>query len=299
MKSQSQYYKISQLEGLTKVPRRTIHFYIENGLLHPPVRTGKTMAYYDDTHIWKLLFIKKAKSRGLPLIAIRHMMERAEDGRALVHRPVGLRLPKQAKTHQPKKKAGKVTRERIIEEGSQLFQAKGFKETRVNDIIGRLNIGKGSFYSYFSNKKELFLECVPLIFKRFFSKGWEKIREEKDPHRRLIVRAEVTIPVIDKFFSIIQLCQEALKEQDPKIRTLGEQIYHSIYSPLEEDITAGIQQGIFRKVNPRLYSLLLIGTMEGINSILIMNPDISARSATDGLLDVLTRGLIIDKKNSK
>ncbi|MCU0577114.1 MAG: TetR/AcrR family transcriptional regulator, partial [Desulfobacterota bacterium] len=150
-------------------------------------------------------------------------------------------------------------------------------------------------YSYFSNKKELFLECVPLIFERFFSKGWDRIREETDPYRRLVVRAEVTIPVIDKFFSIMQLCQEALREDDPKIRKLGEQIYISIYSPIEEDIINGIQQGIFRAVNPRLYSLLLVSTMDGMKSILTMNPDISNQSAKEALLDVLTRGLILKK----
>jgi len=258
------------------------------------------MAYYDDAHYQKLLFIKKAKKQGLPLIAIHKMIESREaHGSGFGPRLKGLEHPKVVKTHQPRKKAGKATRERIIAEGSLFFQEKGFKETKVNDIIGRLNIGKGSFYAYFSNKKELFLECVPLIFERFFSKGWEKIREENDPYNRLILRAEITLPVIDKFFIIMQLCQQAMKEEDPKIRKLGKQIYYSIHRPLEEDIETGIQMGIFRPVNPRLYSLLLISTMEGINSILSMNPDISLESAKEALLDVLTRGLIINKGHLK
>lgn len=293
MKKDPKYYKISQLEQLTKTPRRTIHFYVENGLLHAPLKTGKTMAYYDDVHIRKLSFIKNAKKKGMPLIAIRKMMDSKEaGGNSFSRHKINTERSKEDKTRQPRRKAGKVTRKRIIEEGALFFQDKGFRGTKVNDIIDRLNIGKGSFYSYFSNKKELFLECVPLMFERFFSEGWDRIREEKDPYKRLMVRAEVTVPVIDKFFIIMKLCQEALKEEDPKIRNLGEQIFLSIYTPLEEDITKGIQQGIFRPVNPKLYSLLLISAMEGINSILSMNPDISIQSATDALLDVLTKGLI-------
>jgi AcrR family transcriptional regulator len=293
MKRKSNFYKISQLEQITETPRRTIHFYVEIGLLHAPVRTGKTMAYYDDAHLRELLFINESKKKGIPLIAIHRMLESRESrATGFGSRKKGMDQRKPGTTHQPKKKAGKVTRKRIIEEGALIFQEKGFKETKVNDIIDRLNIGKGSFYSYFSNKKELFLECVPLIFERFFSKGWNRIREEKNPYKRLIVRAEITVPVMEKFFIIMKLCQEALKEDDPKIHKLGEQIYLSIYTPLEEDIVTGIRQGIFRPVDPKLYSLLLISAMEGINSIMTMNPDISIQKATEALLDILTKGLV-------
>jgi len=299
MTNQQLLYRISQLERLTNVMRRTILFYVEKGLLHPPVKTGKTMAYYDYAHYRKLEFIKNAKKKGMPLAAIRKMIEgREREGYNFGPRlknDLILEYKRVAKQKQPRKKAGKVTRERIVEEGSRIFQEKGFKNTRVNDIINRLSIGKGSFYSYFLNKEALFLECVPLIFKNFFADGWEKIRKEKDPHKRLLLRVEATIPVINEFITIMHLCQEAMKEDDPNLRKLGENIYRSICIPIEADITKGIQQGIFRNVNPRLFSSIMISTMEGINNTLAMNPDILIESAKDALLDVLTRGLIINK----
>jgi AcrR family transcriptional regulator len=293
-------YRISQLERLTEIPRRTILFYVEKGLLHPPVKTGRTMAYYDDAHYRKLAFIKSAKRKGLPLIAIRKMIEKREaEGNGFgprLKKDFILEGRKEVKKKEPRKRAGEVTRERIVKEGSRIFQEKGFKDTRVNDIIHRLNIGKGSFYSYFSNKEELFLECVPLIFEKFFSEGWERIRKEKDPYKRLMLRADVTIPVIDEFITIMQLCQEALKEADPNLRNLGQKIYRSVCRPIEADIVKGIEQGIFRAVNPRLYSSLMISVMESIDTILTMNPDISVGSAKDALIDVLTRSVAKDKK---
>ncbi|MGC9324095.1 MAG: MerR family transcriptional regulator [Desulfomonilia bacterium] len=290
-----QFYRISQLERLSKTARRTIHFYVQTGLLHPPIKSGKTMAYYDDAHYQKLMFIRNAKKKGFPLIAIRTMIERGNaDVTQFPPWLKSMELREQLKRKKPRKKAGRAVRERIIEEGSMLFLEKGFRETHVNDIIHRLDIGKGSFYSYFSNKKALFLECVPLIFQRFFSKGWESIRKEKDPYKRLILRAEATIPVIDKFFTIMQLCQDAVADGDPNIRWLGEQIYSSIYRPIEDDIHNGITQGTFREVNPKLASLLLISAMKGINDILLMHPDITPESAHDALLGILTRGLVTE-----
>jgi len=300
MNNLQRLYRISQLERLTDITRRTILFYVEKGLLHPPVKTGRTMAYYDNAHYRKLVFIKNAKRKGLPLVAIRKMIEKREAGGndfgPRLKKDFVLEHRKEVKKKQPRKKAGEVTRERIVKEGSRIFQEKGFKDTRVNDIINRLNIGKGSFYSYFSNKEELFLECVPLIFEKFFSEGWERIRKENDPYKRLMLRAEVTIPVIDEFITIMRLCQEALKEADPNLRNLGQKIYRSVCRPIEADIAKGIQQGIFRAVNPRLYSSLMISIMESIDTILTMNPDISVGSAKDALIDVLTRSVIKDNK---
>jgi AcrR family transcriptional regulator len=192
----------------------------------------------------------------------------------------------------PKKITGKITRERILGEGSRIFQEKGFRNTRVNDIINYLNIGKGSFYSYFSNKEELFLECAPLIFEKFFSEGLEKVKTEKDPFKRLSIRAEIVIPVIREFSTILRLSREAMKETDPNLKNLGEKIYRSICHPIEADIAKGIKQGTFRAVNPKIYSYFMIGIIEQIDDALTMNPDISSTSIKNAISDILTRILL-------
>jgi hypothetical protein len=38
-------YRMAVLEKISGLPRKTIHFYTQVGLLHPPLKTGKTMAY--------------------------------------------------------------------------------------------------------------------------------------------------------------------------------------------------------------------------------------------------------------
>jgi len=71
MENKKEWHRIGKLESLSNVPRRTIHFYVKQGLLHKPKKTGKTMAYYDSKHLHKLSYIKNAKLQGLPLIAIK------------------------------------------------------------------------------------------------------------------------------------------------------------------------------------------------------------------------------------
>lgn len=60
----------------TGLSRQAIHFYVEEGLVERPVKTGKTMGYYTDAHVERILLIKKLQQEHfLPLKAIRAMLD--------------------------------------------------------------------------------------------------------------------------------------------------------------------------------------------------------------------------------
>jgi DNA-binding transcriptional MerR regulator len=60
-------YTIDELSELTGFSRRTIRYYIQEGLLEPPAGRGRGGFYYD-SHLEKLLHIKSLQDRGLSLI---------------------------------------------------------------------------------------------------------------------------------------------------------------------------------------------------------------------------------------
>jgi DNA-binding transcriptional MerR regulator len=64
---------IEQLATLSATPRRTIRFYVQEGLLPPPdgERRG---ARYSDTHLERLLAIRRLQQDGLSLEAIRRRL---------------------------------------------------------------------------------------------------------------------------------------------------------------------------------------------------------------------------------
>jgi DNA-binding transcriptional MerR regulator len=60
----------------TGLSRQAIHFYVEQGLVEPPEKTGQTMGYYTEAHVERILLIKKLQEEHfLPLKAIRAMLE--------------------------------------------------------------------------------------------------------------------------------------------------------------------------------------------------------------------------------
>lgn len=72
----------------TGLSRQTIHFYVAQGLIDPPRKTGQTMGYYNEAHVERLLLIRKLQEENfLPLPAIRAMLadEHAGFSRAQRH----------------------------------------------------------------------------------------------------------------------------------------------------------------------------------------------------------------------
>ena len=72
--------KISKLSEITGVARDAIHFYIREGLLPKPVKTKKNMAYYDQSYVERIKFIKELQNkRFLPLNVIKQILSDSED----------------------------------------------------------------------------------------------------------------------------------------------------------------------------------------------------------------------------
>jgi DNA-binding transcriptional MerR regulator len=72
-------YTIDQLAALSGVPSRTIRFYQSKGALPAPVRRGRK-AYYGPSHVERLELIARLQDRGLPIRAIRNLVNQLDCG---------------------------------------------------------------------------------------------------------------------------------------------------------------------------------------------------------------------------
>src|SRR5436853_6761019 len=66
-------YTITDLESISGVNRRNIHFYIQQGVLPPPEGAGLA-ARYDEEHVLRLRAIPVLRNRGLRLDEIREKL---------------------------------------------------------------------------------------------------------------------------------------------------------------------------------------------------------------------------------
>ena len=78
MKNQTTF-SLEQISTLVELPRRTVRYYIQSGLVDRPEGIGKG-AYYTDQHVEKLLMIRKWQLAGLSLKRIAELLKQQASG---------------------------------------------------------------------------------------------------------------------------------------------------------------------------------------------------------------------------
>jgi DNA-binding transcriptional MerR regulator len=74
-KSGRQVFKMAELVRRTGLKDKTIHFYINNGLLPKPLKTERNVAYYDESYVERIRQIKELQLKYfLPLGVIREIL---------------------------------------------------------------------------------------------------------------------------------------------------------------------------------------------------------------------------------
>jgi DNA-binding transcriptional MerR regulator len=72
----TQHMKISELREKSGFSKFLIQYYINIDLLHKPIKTGKTVALYDESHLEKLQRIRHfRKKKGLSLTQIKSIFD--------------------------------------------------------------------------------------------------------------------------------------------------------------------------------------------------------------------------------
>jgi DNA-binding transcriptional MerR regulator len=73
--------RMAELARASGVSRDTIHYYLREGLLPKPLKSGKTVAYYDDAHLERLRLIRRLREeKYLPVAVIRKLLETGPKG---------------------------------------------------------------------------------------------------------------------------------------------------------------------------------------------------------------------------
>lgn len=60
----------------------------------------------------------------------------------------------------PKQQRAKLKREALIESAKTLFVEKGYEHTTAKDIASNANVATGTFYRYFSDKRQLLMSLI-------------------------------------------------------------------------------------------------------------------------------------------
>jgi AcrR family transcriptional regulator len=164
---------ISELESESGVPRRTIYYYVRLGLLPEAQKASRTRALYTEDHLALLGEIEALRTEGLRPAAIRtrlagRLEAAGENGVDLVAR------------------RDEELRESILRAATRSFAQKGYKGTRMADLVAELGITPQLLYSHFATKRQLFVACYRIAVRYMNPLVRQRVSPEGDPGARLL-----------------------------------------------------------------------------------------------------------------
>ena len=236
-----------EAESGSTISRSLVSGYIEEGLL-PPREEGEA---FGRNHLERLLMIEHLRSRyGMSsedISGIFGVVITTHEGEPQV-RP---EVEKQAEDR----------RQRIIANASELFAAKGYHGTTIDEIVQATGIAKGTFYVYFSSKEELLVE----LMKQLITDTLERIdaelknKETRDYIARIETKGEEFLQLyLEKSELLYMLIGETVG--NPRLQVQLIEIYQQLAETVEEDLQAGREAGeIFPYSDMKTIAYALVG----------------------------------------
>lgn len=290
--------RIKELEKKSGIPRTTIHFYLRQGLLHPPHKTGRTMAYYDNSHIQRLEEIQKLKKNArMPISVLKEQIKTRDSGKISIppeFNPLhsGYDTARPVTTTKEKEKK----RKDIIRHAIQIFSHKGYHRTKISDITNSMKISTGTFYIYFQNKRDLFIEVVDDVFSNIVGEAATAIKGEKDFLEKLKIRGYVFYENYSKYSEILSQLRAEMASEDTWPAKKIKKIYHGLTKPVIREIQEAIDAGIIRKIDPDLAAYALTAQIEMMSLRLSLDDKYTIEDAIDFIIDMSLDHLFLKNK---
>jgi AcrR family transcriptional regulator len=100
----------------------------------------------------------------------------------------------------PKQARSKRTKEKIVQAAIRLFQERGYEKTTSNDIASEAGVSVGSFYVYFTDKRQLLLTIFDRLADELYKNVFDGLKAEHlfDSNLRQRIKQAVANTIIDK-----------------------------------------------------------------------------------------------------
>ena len=287
---------IGELEKISGVPRSTIHHYVKYGLLHNPLKTGQTMAYYDQSHLRrleiiqkiKINYLKSAKTSRVPLDFIKNKM------RETYSLAKGSTLPTKIDKKRNQEKVQKK-KEEIIEATLKLYANRGYYLTNIREIAKEVGITAPTFYHYFSDKRELFAEAIEYVIDNFKKERKRVLVGEKDPVKRTKVMFQIFVDHYPKIGEILNQLRSAAIIGDEWAKERLAAIYEQLSENTAKEIRVAMHAGFIRQVDPDLLAFFNVMLDEVAINRVTMDDRYTISEIGQFMADMLYRAFLTEK----
>ncbi|MEK4627258.1 MAG: TetR/AcrR family transcriptional regulator [Solibacillus sp.] len=148
-------------------------------------------------------------------------------------------------------------RQEILIAATKSFTLFGYKATTIEQVAKIANVGKGTIYTFFSNKEELFQEVVLHLIDEMKRETDKTINENvsfmENAHTALMKMLEFR----ERHLLFVKLIEEEKALRTPEVIQMLLKIEGEIVSYVSMRIRKGMEKGEINECNPEHVSYLL------------------------------------------
>jgi AcrR family transcriptional regulator len=167
-------------------------------------------------------------------------------------------------------------RQSLLDAARVLFAEKGYHDTTVDDITRTANVAKGTFYLYFSEKREIYYEVIRVFLEMVKEAGVAIYSPPGSPteyvdHTR--TNARNLIRVLTDNRQLTRMAYGEAAGLDPRLTDLWRKFYREIAEVEARNLEFGIQLGVVRRCHAFLQAYVHIGMVERVMLELLEHPE--------------------------
>ena len=182
-------------------------------------------------------------------------------------------------------------RKLILEEAARLFSAKRFDEVLMDDIAHQASVGKGTIYTYFADKEELYFAVVFEGIRRLNEQLQRKANRQQNPEDELrrMVHAIVSFFSQNRFFFRL-MSQEDGKSEGGRgeNRKRWREERRIQLAAIETVLQNGAEEGVFSVENPKVETAIL---RDMVRSVMIHAKGMSVEAMVDTIMRLFLQGV--------
>ncbi len=191
-------------------------------------------------------------------------------------------------------------KEQIMSAALSVVVAKGYDQSRMDDIVEKSQLSKGAIYWYYKSKEEVYLSLVDYWFVQYSSGVMDTLQQQESASYQLKALFDFFIEQFDKNPATFKLLVEfwRLAGLNPDFNAKLQQIYSDFLEYIIEIIKVGVANGEFKNVEPRITALSILINIEGITWFTLFDKSgVEAHEYIDTISNFILNGL--KKKRKK
>ncbi|MNZ34356.1 putative HTH-type transcriptional regulator [compost metagenome] len=149
-------------------------------------------------------------------------------------------------------------RKQIIEAAEKSFALFGYKATTMDQVAKIANVAKGTIYTFFTNKEELFDEILRSVISEMKRISEQEVSEERSFFENLYQSMDSLLEFRTEHELLIKLFQEVRDFGTPQAREGLEKIEVAILDYLEYQLERAVRRGEIRELDPKVTSFVLV-----------------------------------------